>query len=168
MKLYMRVAIVLSTTALVSVALMAQDGQEKKKEKGKGKTAASTVFQFPKDVTPTDDQKAKLAEIEKEFAAKITAAQKKVDSILTDDQKKARAEAKKAANAAGKKGKEAQADIEAAMKLSNEQKKQLGEAEGELREVQAQVRQRIMGLLTDEQKAKLPPPKKPKKEKESK
>jgi hypothetical protein len=96
----------------------------------------------------------KAKKLGEEHGPKIAAAQAKLNSQLTDEQKKARAEAQKAAKAAGKKGKDAQADIDAATKLTDEQKKGVEEAQKEVQAAQAALNKAVAALLTDEQKEK--------------
>ena len=83
---------------------------------------------FFKNLNLTDQQKAKLADLRKEYEPKFKANHEKMESILTPQQKKARDEAVKAAFAAGKKGKEMFDAIGAAMKLTDDQKAKMAEA----------------------------------------
>ena len=140
--------------ALVAIIAGAPDsqGQEKKKKKGDPATAMKKKLddaELPADVL----EKAK--KVVDEHAPKIAEAQAKVDSILTDEQKKARNAAQKAAKDAGKKGKEAQADVEAALKLTDEQKTKMEEAQKELNAATGARNEALGALLTDEQKAKV-------------
>jgi Spy/CpxP family protein refolding chaperone len=103
----------------------------------------------------TADQKAKLEELKKEYGPKFKEARQKADSILTEDQKKARSEARKAAQAAGKKGPEVWKDAQAAMKLTDEQKAKLAEARKTGAALGKEVHEKVMALLTPEQKEQL-------------
>ena len=58
----------------------------------------------------------------------------------------------KAAKAAGKKGKEVQEAVETAAKLTDEQKAETAAARKAMGEFQKQLRERVLGLLTPEQK----------------
>jgi hypothetical protein len=149
---------VTSVALLVAVALADddQDAKQKKAKKRGENPAVAKVFAVPEGITLDEEQKAKLAEIKKEFGAKVEEAFKKRDAVLTEEQIKARAEANKAAKAAGKKGKEAQADVDAAMKLTDEQKKKMADSQKEIRDLQTKVRDKLTSILNDEQKAKLP------------
>ncbi len=91
---------------------------------------------------------AKIKELAKASAEKIKAAEEKVG--LTPEQKKARTEAQAKAKADGKTGKEAKEAVDAAMKLTDEQKA----AQKEVDELRAGLRKEAMALLTAEQKAK--------------
>lgn len=136
--------------------------------KGKGKkgeiTPGQQVFAIPKEITLTEDQKTKLEAIKKEHGPKVSELTKKLDESLTDEQKKARKEAADKARADGKKGKDLQATVEEALKLTDDQKKQRAEVQPELTKLTLSIKEQIHGLLTDEQKThyKLPKAKKAK------
>jgi len=100
------------------------------------------------------DVLAKANKVVDEQAPQLKEAQAKVDAVLTDEQKKARREALKAAKTSGKKRKEAQAAVESAMKLTTEQKSKLAEAEKEMAAAQAAVQRSLRDVLTPEQLAK--------------
>ncbi|OYV88791.1 MAG: hypothetical protein B7Z73_07760 [Planctomycetia bacterium 21-64-5] len=95
-----------------------------------------------------------------QYATKLADAQKKVDEVFTDEQRAARQAARKEAAAAGKKGKELQAAINAAVQLTDEQRQKRGDAEKELKQLTKEVRKQVVALLTDEQKLQIKPKKK--------
>ena len=135
------------------------------KEKGKKKAGMATgqqIFTLPKEITLTDDQKSKLEEIKKEHGPKLAELTKKMDDTLTVDQKKARKEAGDKARADGKKGKELQSAVDAVVNLTDDQKQAQEEVKPELTKLQGSIREKIHGLLTDDQKTyyKLPGKKK--------
>ena len=103
----------------------------------------------------TDAQKAKIEEIKKEFGPKLKAAQEKQDSILTEEQKKARTEAVQKAREANQGFQNLRETIEKAMKLTDEQKKKLEEARKGAEELNTALREKVTSVLTDEQKKKL-------------
>lgn len=133
-------------------------------QKGKKAGNNNPAFAIPKEITLTAEQQTKLDEIKKEQGPKLAELTKKLDSVLTDEQKAARKEAMAKAKADGKKGKEAAAAVDEALKLTDEQKKQRAEIQPELAKLQLSVKEQIHGLLTDEQKThyKLPKAKKAK------
>jgi hypothetical protein len=150
---------------MVAVALATEQAEAAKQKAKKGADgAANPVFAIPKEITLTAEQQTKLDEIKKEQGPKIADLMKKLDSVLTDDQKAARKEAAAKAKADGKKGKEAAAAVDEALKLTDEQKKHRSELQPELAKLQLSIKEQIHGLLTDEQKAhyKLPKAKKAK------
>ncbi len=103
----------------------------------------------------TDAQKAKIEDIKKEFGPKFKAAQEKQDSILTDEQKKARTEARQKARESRESFQNMRETIEKAMKLTDEQKKKLDEARKATEELNTALREKVTSILTDEQKKKL-------------
>ena len=142
---------VLSLVAAI-IAVPDSQGQEKKKKKNDPAAAMKKKLddaELPADVL----EKAK--KVVDEHAPKIAEAQAAVDAILTDEQKKARSAAQKAAKDAGKKGKEAQADVEAALKLTDEQQAKMKEANDALAKATAARNEALGALLTDEQKQKV-------------
>lgn len=150
---------VLALAVLIASPVWA--AKEEKKAKGASKAVAK-AFELPTIITLSAEQMTKLAEVKKEYEPKLEAAMKKQNEILTAEQKKARQEASKAAKAAGKKGKEAQADIAAAVKLTDDQKKQQEEVAKELKELNGKIKDQIASFLTAEQKAHLTTKKKKK------
>jgi len=123
---------------------------------GKGKPKKLTAQQFiPKGMELSEEQTKKFEEIEQEFGPKLAAAQKASHDVLTKEQHKARHEAVKAAKAAGLKKLEAKESVEKAVTLTDEQKKQLEEADKTLSTLRAEIGEKVKALLTDEQKEKL-------------
>jgi Spy/CpxP family protein refolding chaperone len=103
----------------------------------------------------TDQQKSKLEEIRKEFGPKLSELSKKMQGIYTEEQKKARDEAVKAAREAGKNFIESRKAIEDAVKLTDAQKKTMEELRKEIGEVQKKMRDKVDTLLTSEQREQL-------------
>ncbi|MEK6258490.1 MAG: hypothetical protein AABP62_07700 [Planctomycetota bacterium] len=137
------------------------------KGKGKKKDAAAggqQVFQLPKEITLTDEQKTKLEALKKEHSPKLAELAKKLDEGITDEQKKARREAMTKARADGKKGKDLQAEVDKALNLTDEQKKKRAETQPEMSKLQLSIKEQIHAMLTDDQKThyKLPKAKKAK------
>lgn len=116
---------------------------------GRGGFGFRSPTQLPRELELTDDQKAKLADIEKKYADKLKAAQDKAK--LTEAQTSAQREAFGKAREEGKQGDEARAAVEAALNLTDDQKK----GREELAALTKEITTEVEGLLTDEQKAKL-------------
>lgn len=116
--------------------------------------AAQRVDKIVEGLTLTDDQKASLADLKKEYGPKLVEAIKKTD-VKTPEQKKAAAEAAKEAKAAGKKGKELHQAIDAAVTLTDEQKTQLADANKAVKALDKELRQKVMSVLTPEQQAQV-------------
>ena len=121
----------------------------------KKKKKAPTAVKVPKGIELTADQKTKVDDLNKEFGPKLSECRKKAASIITADQKKARAEATKKAKADGKKGKELRAAANAAFAITAGQKKQQVEVGKAMKALNKEIRTKFAALLTDEQKAKL-------------
>jgi len=159
-----RVALTLAVALLITSSLSAAEKKARVKAPPKC-PAADRVDRMLAGLTLTDDQKAKLGEITKECGPKMVELQKKIDSILTDDQKKARAEAMKTAKAEGKTGKEAANAVDAALKMTDDQKAKMAEARKEMSVLDKGLRGKVMEVLTAEQKEELkkkaPKPAKP-------
>jgi Spy/CpxP family protein refolding chaperone len=103
----------------------------------------------------TEDQKAKVGELKKEYQPKFAASWQKVEGIWTADQKKARQEAIKAARAAGKSREESWKDVKAAVKATDEQKAKMAETRKEGDALRKEFRGKVMAVLTPEQQAQL-------------
>ena len=111
------------------------------------------VTQFMKQLEKADLKAEESTKIQDMFqkVAKEVAAKREAGGITADMLKK-RTEAGKLAKEEGKKGKESQAAVEAAMGLNEDQTKVFKETE----EMLAKVRVEIGKMLTAEQIAKLP------------
>ena len=144
--------------ALPLAAAPKEDTAKKKSAKAAAEPAA--MYKLPETITLNDEQKTKLGEIKKEYTPKFQALAKKNNEILTREQRTARRDAMKAAKEAGKKGKELQASVEEAMKLSEDQKKKLAEVKAEQAKLRGEMETKVVALLTPEQKEQLPKPKK--------
>jgi hypothetical protein len=156
----MRIVRVLSSLLLlllVSNAFGVEKAQEQadKGEPKRGERPVSQLMQRIKKFVLTNDQQAKLAALEKEYAPRIrkTRHNADLDSVLTQEQKKARDAAQQAAKDAGKNGKEIKQAGKAAVKLSKEQKAKLADAKKEATALRRELDEKAMALLTAEQKA---------------
>lgn len=151
-----RTVLMLALVLVMATALAAapKKGKAKREKKAPPCPAAQRVERMLSGVTLTDDQKDKIKEIAKEFGPKLMEVMKKMD-VFTPEQKKARGEAAKEAKAAGKKGKDFQQALEAAVTLTDEQKKKIAEARKEMAPLEKELRQAVLGVLTDEQKQTL-------------
>ena len=119
------------------------------------KKKTPVAVKVPKSIELSVDQKAKVDAMNKEFGPKLAECRKKAASIITADQKKARAEAMKKAKADGKKGKELRAVVNAAVAITADQKAQQSECKKAMGALNKEIRTQFAALLTDEQKAKI-------------
>lgn len=145
-------------TLVLSLGVLAEDGEKKvEKKPGKGgEKAAPQVVQLPKEIELSAEQKEKVAAINKEFAPKMADANKALNAVLTEDQRKARAEAMKKAREEGKKGKDAAEAVAAATKVTDDQKAKVDEAQKAVNAVRKEALEKVAAVLTDDQKAKVP------------
>lgn len=153
---------VLTASLVAALALTTGTAHAQKEKKKPG--AANPAFAIPKEITLTAEQQTKLDAIKKEEGPKLAELAAKLDGILTDEQKATRKEAAAKAKADGKKGKEANAAVEEALKLTDDQKKARAEIQPAMAKLQRSIKEQIHALLTDEQKEhyKLPKAKKAK------
>jgi len=140
--------------ALLLAALMATPAFAAKKDKGQKDATAALQKKLQKADLPGDVQE-KTKKVMAEFGPKVREAQTAVDASLTSEQKSAKTVAEKAAKDAGKKRKEAQSDIAAAMKLTPEQKEKYAAAQRRLASVQVDLDSALRGALSAEQQEKV-------------
>src|SRR4051794_35487229 len=124
----------------------------------KNKGQRNPVEQIKKKLAAADlpsDALEKANKVVAENAPKLKEAQAKVDSVLTAEQRNAKKQARKNAKTSGKKGKQAKADIAAAVKLTPEQKTKLAAAESELKSARAAIARDLGKVLSADQMAKV-------------
>ena len=141
--------------ALVGALLIANSAGAAAKKKAGGIAYYQAIDRYLRPVTLTEDQKTKLAVLEKEYEPRFKDAYAKED-VLTPEQKKARDDAQKAAKAAGKKGQDLKAAVADAVKLTDDQKKQGEEARNQRTALEKEMHKKVVDLLTPEQKCRLP------------
>lgn len=141
------------TAGLVFGLCLPGVAQEKRK---KNADAGQQVFQLPKEITLSAEQQAKLDELKKEYGPKLAELQKKASDILTEEQKKARTDAQAKAKSEKLKAKDAREALLAALKLTPEQQAKWDAVQKEIQTTTQEVRGKIAGFLTEEQKAKAP------------
>lgn len=124
-------------------------------EDGKKAAEPAAMYKLPEAVVLTEEQTTKLDEIKKEFTPKFQALGKKGSEVLTKEQRVTRRETQKAAKEAGKKGKELRAEVEAALKLTDEQKKQMAEIKTETDKLRSEMETKVVALLTADQKTQV-------------
>ena len=111
----------------------------------------NTIDRTLKPVTLTGDEMAKLGALKKDYQQKFTDAYAKAD-VLTPEQKKARVDARAAAKAAGKKGKDITKAVGDAVKETDDQKAKARDALPALRGLQAEFKAKVINLLTEQQR----------------
>jgi Spy/CpxP family protein refolding chaperone len=142
---------------------LAHPGARSPQKSGEKKPAApappagdlgARIDSFLKDLNLTDQQKAKVADLKKEYLPKFKDSWKGLGDILTAEQKKAREEAIKVAKAAGKNLKEIHEAVKQAVKLTDAQKASLKQAGEKAQSLFQEFRDKVAALLTPEQKEK--------------
>ena len=106
-------------------------------------------------LTLTDDQKAKFADLQTEYGPKRAEIFKKMQAVLTEDQVKARHDAEQAAKEAGKSPQEIRQAMDAATTLTDDQKAKMADIRKEFQPLQQEIREKVVGILTPEQKEQL-------------
>jgi hypothetical protein len=159
-------AILALVTACVIPAL-AQEGQKKKKKGPQQAQAISAMMKKVESLGLSEEQTAKIKKIGEEMAPKFNELNQKLNTVLTPEQKKARQEAVAKNKADGKKGKEANEAIDAALALTDEQKKVQADVQASMKELSGKLNAAVLEVLTAEQKAKFQPAKKGKKAKDA-
>lgn len=153
--------------AIVVMPLLAEDAKPKKKKAAGRKQTVRPVAAMEKQLAAldlSDDQKKKTDEILAKYNEKFTAVQAK--NPLTKEQRQARQEATQQAKADGKKGPELKAAVDAAVKLTDEQKAEQQKSQAATRDLQAALKKEVLEVLNAEQSAKLSPKGKGKKKKQ--
>jgi arylsulfatase A-like enzyme len=117
----------------------------RKKEKHPG--PASETPDVPKKAKQSNMQKDKAEAPDSEYRRRIAELRKQMASVLMDEQTQARAAAKKKALEEGKKGAALRAAADAAVNLTNEQKKQLQELRQALGDLTREYRAQQLEML---------------------
>jgi hypothetical protein len=122
----MKRAIVLSVTLTLTIASMVLSQEPRKQDTQRvqqQQAAFDQVFTL-RGIEFSPSQQAQVEELRKKFTPQLIEIQRKYGSILTDEQRQAQREAFRAAREAGKKDAELRQAVEAAVKLTDEQKDQ--------------------------------------------
>jgi Spy/CpxP family protein refolding chaperone len=139
-----RVLLILAVALLMARPLFAQDQPKEHKDRGPRGGGFGMDFlgeRLLKDLNLTDEQKSKIKDLRAKFGR---------DSVLTDEQKKARTDAVEAAKKDGKNDREAfRAGAEAVRKLLTDDQKT------KIRDNVKTGMEEFKKILTDEQKEKL-------------
>ncbi len=139
---------VIASLVLVDSLSAQQNGQRQGR---RGGFSVLDRIERVKDLNLTDDQKAKLADLKKEYAPKLKELSGTRDKVLTADQKKARDDAMKAAKDAGKSRREIFQAGMAAVKLTDAQKTKLAEGRKAMEALNKEIMDKVNKVLTPEQ-----------------
>ncbi len=103
----------------------------------------------------SEEQKQKIENLRKEYEPKLAELRGKLDGIITPEQRKAREEAIKKAKESGKTGRELFEAIRDAIKLTEEQQKQMQEVRTQMAQLVKEIRGKLEEILTEEQRGQL-------------
>ena len=143
---------------LIACPILAAEKKSEKKAAKKGPPkcpAEQRIEQWTTGLSLTDEQKAKLAPVKKEFGPKLAELMKQRQAIYTPEQIAAMAEARKAAAKEGKKGRDLYQAANAAVTPNDEQAAKLAEVRKEIGKLEKDLRAAMMDVLTPEQKAEI-------------
>jgi hypothetical protein len=130
-------------------------------------------FKVPKEITLSPQQEAKHEALVKKYAPQLEELAEAEKAVYTEEQHEKMKAAREEAHAAGKKGKEANDLVAAAVKLTPQQQEKLDQLHQKRKALDEQVKAAVLELLTPQQrelakkgpggpgKPKGPPPKKP-------
>ncbi|MBC8875366.1 MAG: alpha/beta hydrolase fold domain-containing protein [Planctomycetes bacterium] len=150
------IAVSVALTLIITTALFSQEkGRQDAKQTRQPQQAAFQQVFVLQGVEFSEDQRAKVDEISNKYVPKLAEIQKKQQSIFTEEQMQARREAYRAAREAGKEGRALQEAARAAIKLTEEQQKQLAAIQEERAELTTQIQNELRALLTRDQRTQL-------------
>jgi hypothetical protein len=149
-----RLIVTLAVALLITSSIVAAERKKAAKQPPKC-PAAAAAERLLAGITLTEEQKTKIGEITKEFGPKMLELNNKRNAIVPPEKMKAGAEARKTATAAGAKGKAVQDAVDAAMKLTDEEKAKMAEVRKEMQPLEKGLREKVMALLTAEQKEEI-------------
>jgi acetyl esterase len=145
-------AITLALSFALSSSIFAQDNDRQKEQRQR--PAPFRQFFTLRGIEFSKEQQVKVDELRKEFVPKLTENQGRWNGVITEEQQRSRREASQTARDAGKKGQEFRDAVNAAVRFTDEQKKQRAAIQQERNKLLGQIRTQLTGLLTDEQRAK--------------
>ncbi len=108
-----------------------------------------------RDAELTDDEMAAVKDVVAKFTPKMKEAQAALSKVIGPDGRKKMNEARKTASGEGKKGKELQAAIVAALDLSDEDAEAYEKASKAVQELNSEVRMELAKTLSPEKLSKL-------------
>lgn len=142
---------------LTLITAVSANGMADEKKKKKRQARGPKVTQrYVAKMELSDDQKVKVAEIDKKFAAKAKELNEKRAAILTDEQRKTQRDMLKVAKEAKKKPQEARKAVDEALKLTDDQKKKMVDLKKTQQAFAKEVLTALKAVLTKEQQEKLP------------
>ena len=153
MSRHMILAVVLS--AVVSTGAFAQDEKKKKTKNQKNSVQNRMTKQLMNSFAKanlTEEQKAEAKKVVAEGMKNVVAVQKQLEGMFTKEQRQKRNEVMKQARADGMTGKEVTAKANAAVGMDDAAMKEFAALKLKQNKAMSELRKKVMGLLTDDQK----------------
>ncbi len=119
------------------------------------------ALRFLNDLELTQEQKQQVNRLRRELAPQIREVAGQVKAAIPESARKAAADAVAKAKAEGKRPREIAQIREQALGLTDEQKAQMAALQEKQQELNTKLKQQVMDILTDEQKAQLKPANRP-------
>lgn len=116
-------------------------------KKGNNSKSGSRRVEIPENLS--EEQRARVDRLTKEYASKISELQKKLDDVLTDEQKESRRSGQKKALAEGQKGVKLRAAADAAAQMTNEQKKQVDGLRQAIARLSRERRAKLQAIVSE-------------------
>jgi hypothetical protein len=144
--------------ALVAISLssqlVAQEGKKKQAKRGQQIQSITQLKNSLGKIDLSEEQKKKVEEIIAKHKEGLVAISKKRREIVNAEVNKKMAEARKAGQAEGKKGKELNTAVLAASGLSEEDQQKIAAINQEAQKAAQAMKQEVAKVLTEEQRAK--------------
>lgn len=128
--------------------------QDKNKDQPKRQVPFQQVFTL-RGIEFNKEQQAKAEELRKQHTPKLSENQQKRNAVYTSEQRQGRRQAFETARDAGKRGRELQEALAKAIKLTDEQRKELAANQKERNELVAKIQTELQTLLTADQRRRL-------------
>ena len=121
-----------------------------------GSLAGAQQRRFPPaDIELSSDQQQQVEKIRSEFNSKFAQLRQSRFGVFTEQQNQARREALAKARAENKDRSEAQQLVDAAIKLTDDQRKDLAELQEKMSQTQREMQRSLLGVLTEKQRQQI-------------
>ena len=147
-----RTVLALAVSLAIAGSLSAEDQRKGKQPESRPAAGGIQVDELLKGLNLSRAQMMRIQALAKQYAPKFNKLTKKQTNILTVEQKKAVAEAKRKAIKAGKEPHEIEAAIRDAVTLTDEQQKAMDEIEEEMVGLQREMLGKALKCLTPAQR----------------
>lgn len=158
MRSVVRVLLVSGFVLAMGGLLLAAEGKKARPPRPEGRPEMGRMDPFAlvsRIPNLSEEQKQKIENLRKEYEPKLSELREKLEGVLTEEQKKAREEAIKKAKESGKTGRELFEAVRNAFQLTEEQQKKMQELRTQMMQLGQEIRGKLEGILTEEQKAQL-------------